>query len=118
MATGRSATPSRAGQEPSPAPERPVIDLEAPAKINLGLRVVGVRPGWSYAMSVVMILSFSGFYEVMEGVVAIIVSPELGTAYRGTQGDEWDAQKDTFFAFAGSIGAMLITWRMMRVRSV
>ncbi|MEZ5542078.1 MAG: DUF2238 domain-containing protein [Pseudomonadota bacterium] len=39
----------------------------------------------------------------------MIVSPDLGAAYLGTQGDEWDAQRDTFLAFAGAIVAMLVT---------
>lgn len=73
------------------------------------LRVTGIRSGWSYFMTVVLVLAFSGFYEVMEGVVAMIVSPDLGAAYLGTQGDEWDAQRDTFLAFAGAIVAMLVT---------
>jgi putative membrane protein len=72
------------------------------------LRVTGIRQGWSYFMTVVMVLAFSGFYEVMEGIVAMLVSPELGAAYLGTQGDEWDSQQDTFLAFAGAIIAMLI----------
>jgi putative membrane protein len=38
----------------------------------------------------------------------MLVSPELGAAYLGTQGDEWDSQQDTFLAFAGAIIAMLI----------
>ena len=32
----------------------------------------------------------------------------LGVAYLGTQGDEWDAQKDMFLAVAGAISATLI----------
>jgi putative membrane protein len=73
------------------------------------LRVTGVRRGWSYFMTVVLVLAFSGFYEVMEGLVAMIVSPELGMAYLGTQGDVWDSQKDTFLAFSGAVVAMLVT---------
>lgn len=73
------------------------------------LRVAGVRAGWSYFLAVILVLAFSGFYEVMEGIVAMIVSPELGMAYLGTQGDPWDAQHDTFLAFGGAVVAMAIT---------
>ncbi len=73
------------------------------------LRVTGIRRGWSYFMTVALVLAFSGFYEVMEGLVAMIVSPELGMAYLGTQGDVWDSQKDTFLAFSGAVVAMLVT---------
>jgi putative membrane protein len=78
------------------------------------MRVAGVNSGWSYAMSVVLILSFSSLYEVMEGLTAIIVSPELGSAFLGTQGDEWDAQKDTALAFVGAVTAMLVVWSVKR----
>ena len=84
---------------------------------ELLLHAVGVRPAWSYLMVLVTVLGFSGFYEAMEGVVAVLVSPELGAAYLGTQGDEWDAQKDTALAFAGAGVAMTVTWWVVRRRS-
>jgi len=79
------------------------------------IRQARVRREWSYFLAVSVILAFSAFYEVMEGVVAMLVSPELGSAYLGTQGDEWDAQKDSFLAFIGSIIAMLLTWGYLRI---
>ena len=78
---------------------------------ELLLRAAGVVRSWSYLLTVAVVLAFSGFYEVIEGVVAMLVDPELGMAYLGTQGDVWDAQKDTFLAFCGSVIAMLLTWR-------
>jgi putative membrane protein len=57
-----------------------------------------------------MVLAFSNFYEIIEAIVADIVSPELGSAYLGTQGDIWDAQKDAFVAFLGAVIAMAFTW--------
>ena len=77
---------------------------------ELQIRAMGIKREWSYLMVMVTVLGFSGFYEALEGVVAVIVSPELGAAYLGTQGDEWDAQKDTALAFAGSVVAMTVTW--------
>ena len=74
------------------------------------MRAAGVRRRWSYLLVVVTVLGFSGFYEALEGIVAVIVSPELGAAYLGTQGDEWDAQKDTALAFAGAVVAMTVCW--------
>lgn len=73
-------------------------------------RAVGVKREWSYLMVVVTVLGFSGFYEALEGIVAVLVSPELGAAYLGTQGDTWDAQKDTALAFCGAVLAMAVTW--------
>ncbi len=60
-------------------------------------------------------MAFSSFYELMEGLTAMIVSPELGSAYLGTQGDEWDAQKDSFLAFVGAIIALLLNWGYFKV---
>ncbi|WP_227814842.1 DUF2238 domain-containing protein [Nitrogeniibacter aestuarii] len=77
---------------------------------ELLIRAVGVRPAWSYLMVMITVLGFSGFYEALEGMVAMTVSPELGAAYLGTQGDEWDAQKDTALAFIGSVLTMGWVW--------
>jgi putative membrane protein len=78
------------------------------------LRMTGIRVGWSYFVTVALVLAFSGFYEVMEGIVAMIVSPELGMAYLGTQGDQWDSQQDTFLAFSGAVIAMTFAAVMVR----
>lgn len=73
---------------------------------ELLVRLAGVREGWSYTLPVCVILAQSGFFEVLEAIVAMVVSPELGSIYLGTQGDEWDAQHDMAAAFAGSLFAM------------
>lgn len=78
------------------------------------LRQAKVKQSWSYFLAVIGIMAFSAFYEVLEGVVAMVVSPELGSAYLGTQGDEWDAQKDSFLAFLGAVIAMLVTWLYLK----
>jgi putative membrane protein len=83
---------------------------------ELLLRAARVRESWSWLLTLVTVLGFSGFYEALEGVVAVVVSPELGAAYLGTQGDEWDAQKDTALAFTGAVLAMLIARQVQRRR--
>lgn len=65
------------------------------------MRTAPTRGFWSYALPVTVVISASGFFEILEALVAQIVSPELGTAYLGTQGDEWDAQKDMAAAVVG-----------------
>jgi putative membrane protein len=50
----------------------------------------------------------------MEALPAVLVSPELGAAYLGTQGDEWDAQKDSMLAMFGAMLAMI--WLTIRSR--
>jgi putative membrane protein len=84
---------------------------------ELLLRAAGVRPAWSPFLAVNCILAFSAFYELLEAAVATLVSPELGAAYLGTQGDSWDAQKDAFLAFSGALLAMALSWSWTRSRS-
>lgn len=45
-------------------------------------------------------------YELVEWVTASLADPAAGTAYLGTQGDEWDAQKDMALACLGALLAM------------
>ena len=81
------------------------------------LRKSGLNRAWSYFIAINCIMAFSAFYEVLEIIAAAIVSPELGNAYLGTQGDEWDAQKDAFLAFIGSTIAMLAAWGYTRINA-
>ncbi len=70
-----------------------------------------VRPGWSQLLTICVLLSLSALYELLEAVVAMIVSPELGSAWLGTQGDEWDAQRDTGLALLGAcVTVTLLSW--------
>lgn len=78
--------------------------------LEILLRAARVRRGWAHILAASMILAFSAFYEILEALVAVIVDPELGAAYLGTQGDEWDAQKDSALAFGGALLAMLVAW--------
>jgi putative membrane protein len=82
---------------------------------ELLIRLAGVKGFWSYYLPVSGMLAQSGFFEIVEAVVAQIVSPELGAAYLGTQGDEWDAQKDMIAAFSGALLSMIMT-KVMRTR--
>jgi putative membrane protein len=50
-----------------------------------------------------MIISISTFYEILEWLAAVILHPELGMAFLGTQGDVWDAHKDTSLAMLGAL---------------
>jgi putative membrane protein len=74
------------------------------------LRFLRVRGFWAYAVTFFLMLSMSAGYESIESWVARIVSPELGTAYLGTQGDEWDAQRDMDRAMTGTLVALGLTW--------
>lgn len=61
----------------------------------------------SRRMSFAFILGISVAYEMIEIITAYVVSPELGMAYLGTQGDNWDGVKDILCAV---VGAALSLW--------
>lgn len=86
--------------------------LLAPPFHEVLARAGRIRPGWSQLLTVCVVLSLSALYELVEAVVAMIVSPELGAAWLGAQGDEWDAQRDTGLALLGALLAM----GLLRVR--
>jgi len=73
------------------------------------MRTASTRGFWSYVLPVAVIIAASGFFEIVEAIVAQIVSPELGTAYLGTQGDEWDAQKDMAVAVVGVVVSAILS---------
>jgi len=49
------------------------------------------------------IISISTIYEMLEWIAAVTFHPELGMAFLGTQGDIWDAHKDTLAAMIGAL---------------
>ena len=53
------------------------------------------------------VMASSMFYELIEWWIAIGMSPEQAENYNGQQGDIWDAHKDMFLAFIGSVIAGL-----------
>ncbi len=72
------------------------------------IRVAKVKGFWGYYLPLDVTLSFSALYEIIEWATAVMVSPDAGSAFLGTQGDEWDAQKDMLAAAMGATLAMLI----------
>jgi putative membrane protein len=66
-------------------------------------RVSDVRGHLLYYLPIMTIVGLSSLWEILESWVARIVSPELGAAYLGSQGDVWDAQKDMAAAFYGAL---------------
>ena len=78
------------------------------------LHAIGAHYTYSKVPLGSTIVGMSGFFEVLESWVAQMVSPELGTAYLGTQGDEWDAQKDTTMAIIGALNSLGFTWLISR----
>jgi putative membrane protein len=62
-----------------------------------------VHRSWSFWLAAGVILAVSGFFEIIESVVAEIVAPGQGVNWLGGQGDEWDAQHDMLSAFVGAL---------------
>jgi putative membrane protein len=72
------------------------------------IRVSQVKGFWAYLLPVLVVVSTSTLFELIEWAAAVIFGGDLGIAYLGTQGDEWDAQKDMALALAGSLVASVI----------
>jgi putative membrane protein len=64
------------------------------------------RNAWWITLLIAM--SASHLYELIEWGAAEIFGGELGAAYVGTQGDEWDAQKDMALATVGTFVGVAI----------
>ena len=91
--------------------------LAYPAR-EVFLRVADVRGFWGYFLPLDVTMATSMLYELIEWGAASLFGGDLGIAYLGTQGDQWDAQKDMALATVGAIIAMLVTgainWRYQR----
>lgn len=78
------------------------------------LRVVHVHRVWSWVIPIVAILALSSGYEIVESWAARVVSPDVGIAFVGAQGDVWDGQKDMTLALVGAMLAMGAAARLRR----
>jgi len=76
---------------------------------ELFLRVANVRGFWGYFLPLDLTMSSSMLYELIEWLSAVWFGAGLGTAFLGSQGDEWDAQKDMALASLGALIAMVAT---------
>jgi putative membrane protein len=81
---------------------------------ELGFRHATIGRAASSYFSVAAIAWWSVSYEIVEWLVARTADPAAGIAYLGTQGDEWDAQKDMALALAGASLAAVFEWRSDR----
>ena len=76
---------------------------------ELFLRVANVRGFWGYFLPLDLTMSSSMLYELIEWLSAEMFGSGLGAAFLGSQGDQWDAQKDMALASLGALIAMTIT---------
>jgi putative membrane protein len=76
-----------------------------------GLRFSSTSRTFATLAALGFIFTGSASFEIIEMVVVMIVDPQAGQAYMGTQGDEWDGQKDMALAALGaSIALSLSAW--------
>ena len=73
------------------------------------LRIASVRGFWGYFLPLDLTMSTSMLYELVEWAAAVQFGGELGTAFLGSQGDIWDAQKDMALASLGALITMTVT---------
>jgi len=69
------------------------------------------RGKWLAALIVLSCLGISAFYELIE-FAAGVASSEAAEAFLGTQGDNWDTQKDMLLAMIGAISALVLCGRL------
>jgi putative membrane protein len=77
--------------------------LLVPAVWELFERRAAPRGLWRWLMPLLFLMGHSVIYEMIEWLAALRFGGELGVAYLGTQGDEWDAQKDMALATLGAL---------------
>jgi len=72
-------------------------------------RHAGVSGLMGSCVTCAMVLALSSGFEMVEWIVAELVDPEAAYAYLGTQGDIFDAQKDSGLATIGVAICLAIT---------
>ncbi len=82
--------------------------LLLPASLELLDRVAPPKGLWRTVLPVMFIMSHSLIYELIEWAAALLFGGDLGQAYLGTQGDVWDAQKDSALATLGAVLSMAV----------
>ena len=92
--------------------------LLMPAFIELLAARAEIQGIWRNLLPVSLVMAQSDLYELIEWLAAEIFGGPLGQAYLGTQGDVWDAQKDSALAATGAICGLVIYRIYERLRNV
>jgi putative membrane protein len=83
---------------------------------ELLMRSAGVRGFWSYFLPLDLVMSTSLLYELIEWGAVVAYGGDLGAAFLGTQGDEWDAHRDMALAGVGGLFAALAVLAVNRLQ--
>lgn len=87
--------------------------------IEISRTLFGIRSIKRLIVIALMInMSSSMLYELLEWAIASTLSPDAAEAYNGQQGDMWDAHKDMALALIGGlIAALFYLYNKRRVQS-
>lgn len=85
--------------------------LVTPAVVELFAAKAPPKGVWRFLMPLFFMNSHAVIYETIEWLAAEAFGGDLGTAYLGTQGDPFDAQKDMALAFLGSVLTLPVVLR-------
>jgi len=80
--------------------------LIIPVVIELFEVKAALKGVWRHIVPVTFIMAHSELYEIIEWQAAEVFGGDLGQAFLGTQGDVWDAQKDSLLAALGAVSGM------------
>ena len=64
------------------------------------------RGGWLTFIVLSIVLAIGAFWELLEWWTTLLVAPDVGQAFLGSQGDVWDAQWDMLLALIGAAVAL------------
>lgn len=90
--------------------------LVTPAVVELFAAKAPPVGVWRFLMPLFFMNAHAVIYETIEWLAAEAFGGDLGTAYLGTQGDPFDAQKDMALAFAGTLLSLTVVLWRRRVR--
>lgn len=82
--------------------------LVTPATFELLKARAGLRGGWIWFLCFMFMAAQAGIYEIIEWGAAEVFGGDLGQAYLGTQGDEWDSQKDSGLMVLGTLASLAL----------
>jgi len=67
------------------------------------MQFISASRRWINFLTASLVLAIGAFYEFIEWWVAVLVTPNRGDKFLGTQGDIWDTQWDMFLALVGAV---------------
>ena len=68
------------------------------------------RPVTAMLFGLFLIMAVAAGYEIIEWAFAVLEGGDAGIEFLGSQGDEWDAQKDMLADTLGALAALVLFW--------